>query len=54
MNERPYSNFEKLYILCLTILALVMLYLGYLDLQMRHHPPPNPNPYIDEIYKGEK
>jgi hypothetical protein len=43
---------EMLYFLGLITLGLILLYYGLVDLHRRHHPPPNPNPYIDEIYKG--
>lgn len=54
MKDERYSNGEKLYFLGLVVLGLIFLYLGMLDLHRRHHPPYNPNPYIDELYKGNR
>jgi hypothetical protein len=46
------KNGEKLYFTFLTLLGLLLLYYGMLDLHRRHNPPPEVNPYITDIYKG--
>lgn len=44
---------EKLYLLLLTLVGIVMCYLGWLGFQIRQQPPLNQHLYIDQVYKGK-